>query len=160
MGAVSVSQLPDLATEADNQLIADALRALEQRARYNPVNFCSPSDVKDYCRLRIGSLEHEVFVVLFVDAQNRLISCDEMFRGTISQTAVYPREVVKAALKHNAAGVIFCHNHPSGLAEQSRADELLTHTLRSALALIDVRVLDHVIVTASSAITFTERGLL
>ena len=120
----------------------------------------SPQAVRDYLRLRIANREHEVFVALFLDSQNRLIACDEMFRGTLAQTSVYPREVVKAALKHNAAAVIFAHNHPSGVAEPSRADELLTTALQQALALVDCRTLDHIVVAAEKTTSFAERGLL
>jgi DNA repair protein RadC len=101
-----------------------------------------------------------VFLVVFLDAQNRLIAAEEMFRGTLTQTSVYPREIVKRSLAHNAAAVIFAHNHPSGLAEPSRADELLTSTLKQALALVDVKVLDHFVVGVASALSFAERGLL
>ena len=104
--------------------------------------------------------EHEVFVCVFLDSQNRVIACEELFRGTLAQTSVYPREVVKAALAHNAAAVIFAHNHPSGVAEPSRADELLTQALKQALALVDVKVLDHFVVAGAGAVSFAERGLL
>lgn len=120
----------------------------------------SPDRVRDYLRLRIARLPHEVFLGLFLDAQNRLIRDEDLFTGTLTQTSVYPREVVKRALQHNAAAVIFAHNHPSGLAEPSRADELLTRALRDALALVDVRVLDHVIVAGHASVSFAERGLL
>lgn len=134
-------------------------RALAEELQRQPV-FSSPAVVKDYLKLTIGSKDHEVFVVLFLDAQHALIAAEEMFRGTLSQTSVYPREVVKAALRLNAGGVILAHNHPSGVAEPSRADEYLTQTLKTALALIDVRVLDHVIVTGQTTVSFAERGLL
>ena len=120
----------------------------------------SPEAVKDFLRLRIGTLDHELFAVLFLDAQNRIIEIKDMFRGTLTQTSVYPREVVKDALALNAASVILAHNHPSGLAEPSRADELLTQALKTALALVDVRVLDHLVVAAAHTISFAERGLL
>src|SRR5207249_11727056 len=120
----------------------------------------SPQAVRDYLRLKIADREHEVFVVLFLDSQHRLIAAEELFRGTLAQTSVYPREVVKAALKHNAAAVIFAHNHPSGIAEPSRADELLTVTVKQALALVDVKTLDHFVVGAEGVIGFAERGLL
>ncbi|MET0333944.1 MAG: DNA repair protein RadC, partial [Rhizobacter sp.] len=122
--------------------------------------FDSPTRVKDYLRLQIGSLPHEVFVVLFLDAQNRLIRSEEMFRGTLTQTSVYPREVLKRALELGAAAVLLAHNHPSGAAEPSRADEYLTQTLNKALALIDVRVLDHLVVSQSEVVSFAERGLI
>src|SRR5205085_11098996 len=111
-------------------------------------------------RLRIADREHEVFIVLFLDAQHRLISAEEMSRGTLTPTSVYPREVVKAELTHNAAAVIFAHNHPSGIAEPSRADELLTQALKQALALVDIRTLDHFVVAGPQVVSFAERGLL
>jgi DNA repair protein RadC len=136
-----------------------ARRSLAQELMQRPV-FDSPARVKEYLRLQIGSRDHEVFVVLFLDAQNRLIRLEELFRGTLTQTSVYPREVLKRALELNAAAVLLAHNHPSGAAEPSRADEYLTQTLKSALALIDVRVLDHLVVTSAEAVSFAERGLL
>lgn len=120
----------------------------------------SPGAVKDYLRLTLAGREHEVFVAMLLDAQHRVIACEELFRGTLTQTSVYPREIVKRALHHNAAALIFAHNHPSGVAEPSRADEALTQTLRQALALVDIRVLDHFIVTAGGVASFAERGLL
>jgi DNA repair protein RadC len=105
-------------------------------------------------------MDHEVFSVIFVDAQHRLIAFEQMFRGTLGQTSVYPREVVKRALELNSGAVILAHNHPSGSTEPSRADEYLTQTLKSALALVDVRVLDHVVVSCEGCMSFAERGLL
>ena len=123
--------------------------------------FASPGAVRDYLRLHLACLPHEVFFALWLDAQNRLIAAEELFRGTLTQTSVYPREVVKRALGHNAAAVVLAHNHPSGLSEPSRADELLTRELKQALALVDVRVLDHFIVAGQSTpLSFAERGLL
>jgi DNA repair protein RadC len=116
--------------------------------------------VKEFLKLSIGMRDHEVFVVLFLDAQHALIAAEEMFRGTLSQTSVYPREVVKAALRRNAGSVILAHNHPSGVAEPSRADEHLTQTLKAALALVDVRVLDHIVVARQGTVSMAERGLL
>jgi DNA repair protein RadC len=136
-----------------------ARRSLGQQLRQGPV-FDSPERVKDYLRLAIGALGHEVFAVLFLDTQHRLIEYRELFRGTLTQTSVYPREVVKHALAAQAAAVVLAHNHPSGLAEPSRADEFLTQTLKSALALVDVRVLDHLVVGADRVVSFAERGLL
>lgn len=148
------------ATQDDN-IIRRALAILEHRARYSDdVSISSPSAARDYCRLRLGGLEHEVFGAMWLDAQNRLIAFDELFRGTITQTSVYPREVVKAALAQNAAGVILTHNHPSGTVEPSRADEQLTRSLKDALALVDVRILDHLVVSASGVTSFAERGML
>jgi DNA repair protein RadC len=120
----------------------------------------SPRAVRDYLSLSLGSRPHEVFVALFLDSQNRLLGSEELFRGTLTQTSVYPREVVKTALRYNAAGVILAHNHPSGVAEPSRADELLTQTLKQALALVEIRTLDHFIVAGTRTVSFAERGLL
>ena len=120
----------------------------------------SPEAVRDYLRLTLASLPHEAFVVLFLDSQHRLLAADELFRGTLAQTSVYPREVVKAALARNAAAVIFAHNHPSGVAEPSRADELLTQALKQALALVDIRTLDHFVVAGHRVVSFAERGLI
>ena len=120
----------------------------------------APASVKSYLKSHFAGKEYEGFMVLFLDAQNWLIHAEELFRGTLSQTSVYPREVVKAALQHNAASVIFAHNHPSGVAEPSRADEMLTMSLKQALALVDVKVMDHFIVAGGSVLSFAERGLI
>lgn len=136
-----------------------ARRALQIELAERPV-FDSPQAVRDYLRLQMGELAHEVFAVLFLDAQHRLIRFEPMFRGTLTQTSVYPREVVKAALGLDAAAVILAHNHPSGVAEPSRADEFLTQQLKAALALVDVRVLDHFVVARAGVVSFAERGLL
>ena len=136
-----------------------ARRGLRGELRAQPV-FSSPQAVKDYVQLRLGALPHEVFAVLFLDAQHRLIVCEELFRGTLTQTSVYPREVVKRSLELNAASVILAHNHPSGTLEPSRADELLTQTLQNSLQLVDIRVLDHLVVARTGALSFAERGLL
>ena len=119
-----------------------------------------PASVRDYLRIWFADQEHESFVALFLDSQNQLISADELFRGTLTQTSVYPREIVKAALKVNAAAVVFAHNHPSGVAEPSHADETLTRALKQALSLVEVKVLDHFIVAGKSVLSFAERGLL
>ena len=134
-------------------------RALNEQMQAHDV-LKSPQHVRDYLVLKLGSQQKEVFLVLFLDTQNRLIAAEEMFSGTLMQTSVYAREVVKRALHHNAAAVIFAHNHPSGIAQQSSADELLTQDLKKALALIDVRVLDHFIVAGNSTMSFAERGLI
>lgn len=134
-------------------------RALKEQMRARDV-LTSPQQVRDYLCLKLGGLTREVFVVLFLDAQNRVLAYEELFSGTLTQTSVYPREVVKRALHHNSASVIFAHNHPSGIAEQSRADELLTAALKQALALIDIRVLDHFVVAGNTTLSFAERGLL
>jgi DNA repair protein RadC len=120
----------------------------------------APQTVRDYLRLMLHGRPHEVFVAVFLDAQHRVVASEELFRGTLTQTSVYPREIVKRALHFNAAAVIFAHNHPSGVAEPSRADEALTAALKQALALVDVRVLDHFIVAGDGALSFAERGLL
>jgi len=124
------------------------------------VALSSPKAVKDYLVLSLGALPHECFMVLFVNAQNRLIAAQEMFRGTLTQTSVYPREIVKQALARNAAAVIFAHNHPSGAAEPSQADRYLTDNLKAALQLVDVKVLDHFVVAGRHVLSFAERGLL
>ena len=138
-----------------------ARRALGEQLKQQGLTFASPGGVRDYLRLHLAGLQHEVFLALWLDAQNRLIAAEELFRGTLTQTSVYPREVVKHALKHNAAAVVLAHNHPSGVAEPSRADELLTSELKQVLALVDVRVLDHFIVAGQTPpLSFAERGLL
>jgi DNA repair protein RadC len=116
--------------------------------------------VRDYLRLKLGALSREVFMVLFLDAQNRVIVTEELFSGTLTQTSVYPREVVRRAMHHNAGAVIFAHNHPLGIAEPSQADRSLTTALKEALALVDVRVLDHFVIAGNEAVSFSERGLL
>jgi DNA repair protein RadC len=136
-----------------------ARRALAQGLQAAPV-FDSPQGVKDYLALQLSARDHEVFAVLFLDGQHRLLAMEELFRGTLTQTSVYPREVVRRALAHNAGAVILAHNHPSGVAEPSRADEFLTQTLKSALALVDVRVLDHLVVGRGLVVSMAERGLL
>ena len=140
-------------------VIEMARRALAQQLSAAPV-FDSPRAVKDYLQLHLGNMPHEVFAVLFLDAQHRLIKLDQMFTGTLGQTSVYPREVVKLALTRNAGAVILAHNHPSGVAEPSRADEFLTQSLKNALALVDVRVLDHLVIGQGQVVSFAERGLL
>lgn len=136
-----------------------ARRALAQQLKERE-GFDSPGAVKQYLQLHLAARPHEVFAALFLDAQNRLLALEELFRGTLTQTSVYPREVVLRALHHQAASVVLAHNHPSGTVEPSRADEALTQTLKAALALVDVRVLDHVIVGAGQALSMAERGLL
>lgn len=136
-----------------------ARRSLQHGMQTTPV-FSHPQAVKDFLQIQLGNRPHEVFGILFLDAQHRLIAFEELFRGTLTQTSVYPREVVKQALAHNAGAVILTHNHPSGVLEPSRADELLTQTLKSSLQLIDVRVLDHIVVGQSACLSFAERGLL
>lgn len=156
------AQVPGLgrAKYAELQAVIELARRLLQEDVRRDTLLNAPDKVRQYLRLWLGQRPHEVFVALYLDAQNRLLGAEELFRGTLTQTSVYPREVVKHALKHNAAALIFAHNHPSGVAEPSRADELLTSGLKQALALVDVRVLDHLIVAGSATVSFAERGLL
>lgn len=160
-GACSLGK-PDIAKRKarEDAAICRAIRILEGRLRTTDSTLDSPSAVRDYLRLKLANREHELFIALFLDVQNRLIACEELFRGTLTQTSVYPREVVKAVLRHNAGSVIFAHNHPSGVTEPSRADELLTAALKEALALVDVRIVDHFVVAGTGAVSFAERGLL
>jgi DNA repair protein RadC len=144
----------------DAALIAAAMECLAARFRDKGAALSSPSSVRDYLRLLLTPLQHEVFIGIFLDAQNRVLAVEELFRGTLTQTSVYPREVVKKALQHNAAALIFAHNHPSGTAEPSRSDEALTGALKQALALVEVKVLDHFVVGARVATSFAERGLI
>ena len=156
-------KLRDVASEqvlSDDEVIRVALSILEHRFGLKRAALNSPQAVRDYLRLSIATRDHEVFCIAFLDAQRRVIAFEEMFKGTLTQTSVYPREVVKAALRHNCAAVIFAHNHPSGIAEPSRADEALTQALKQALALVDVKVLDHFVIGGSAAMSFAERGLL
>lgn len=149
------------AVEAEDAVVQEALAILRRRLdrSTNPL-FDSPAAVRDYLTLRIAGLEHEVFGVLWLDAQNRLIDADELFRGTLTQTAVYPREVAKQALARNAAGVVLYHNHPSGRPDPSSADKHITQEIKGALALLGTQVLDHFIVTANEVLSFAERGLI
>jgi len=135
-------------------------RALEETLKEPREHLSSPEAVKSYLRLFLGGQEYESFVAIWLDAQNRLIASMEMFRGTTTQTSVYPREIVRTGLRLNASAVLFAHNHPSGSVEPSRADEMLTSQLRQALALVDIKVLDHFIVTDTSILSFAERGLI
>jgi DNA repair protein RadC len=140
-----------------------AAKELLRRALAEDLNrrdaLTSPAAVRDYLRLWLRGYEYEAFVVLFLDSQNRVVAAEELFRGTLTQTSVYPREVLKAALRHNAASVILSHNHPSGVAEPSVQDQSLTRTLSEALALVDVKVLDHFVVAGATVLSFAERGL-
>jgi len=135
------------------------LRDLHEQMRSTPI-MSSPQALRDWLRLHCAGLEHEVFLVLYLDAHHRLIEAEEIFRGTLTQTSVYPRELVKGALARNAAALAVAHNHPSGEAEPSRADELLTQNLKSALSLVDVRVIDHFVVAGDQILSFAERGLV
>ena len=151
IGDVKYVQLQAVVEMARRALIADAKAG---------VNLSSPASVRDFLRLQLQNRKVEVFVGIFLDAQNRVLEVEELFAGTLTQTSVFPREVVRRALHHNAAGMIFAHNHPSGVAEPSHADETLTQTLKQALALVDVRVLDHFIIGKGATLSFAERGLI
>jgi len=145
---------------SEDAVIAAAMEILRARMSYRTA-LSSPRAVRDYLRLTLQEVEHEVFWCVYLDAQHRVIAAEEAFRGTLTQTSVYPREVVKAALHFNAAAVILAHNHPSGIAEPSHADELLTRSLKHALGLVDVVVLDHFIIgEGGRSMSFAERGLL
>ena len=161
-GAAGFREIPGLGSAKLAQLKAAlelARRALKEEISSRDA-LSSPRAVRDYLRLALAGREQEVFMVLLLDAQHRVIVSEELFRGTLTQTSVYPREVVKCALRHNAAAVIFAHNHPSGVAEPSHADEILTRSLKTALALVDIQVLDHFIVAGTRTLSFAERGLL
>lgn len=133
----------------DQELLSRALAVLTKRLRGDVLS--SPDAFKQYLRLRLGGLGYEMFGVVFLDAQQSVIAIEEMFRGTLTQTSVYPREVAMRALRHNAACLVIFHNHPAGISEPSRADVSLTETLKKSLELVDVRLLDHIVVAAASA---------
>jgi DNA repair protein RadC len=145
---------------ADPEEILAEARAIHSRRTRRGTCLTSPRAARDFLTMRYASLEHEVFAVLFLDTRHRLIDCTDLFRGTVDGASVHPREVVKEALARNAATVILVHNHPSGVAEPSHADELITTRLRDALALVDIRVLDHLIVAGASITSLAERGVL
>lgn len=144
----------------EQNVINQAIEILEARLQKPKQALCSPQDTFNYLKLKLSELEHEVFSILFLDNQNRVLTSTELFRGTIDGAAVYPREVVKAALQFNAAAVIFAHNHPSGVSEPSTADRHITERLKTALQTVDIRTLDHVIVGSGNAYSFAEHGLL
>lgn len=158
--ALFVQDVTGTYREAQTDEVLQAAQSLLLSRVRNTEVFTSPQAVRDFLRVRLSALEHEIFAVLHLDAQNRVLEYVEMFRGTVSQTSVYPREVVKESLARNSAAVILVHNHPSGAALPSRADEALTQTLKAALALVDVRVLDHLIVAGADVVSFAELGLL
>ena len=145
---------------ADADQILEAARQAIEHKMQRGASFSSPVAVKEYLRAKLAGFEHEVFAVLFLDTHHCLIEYAEMFRGTIDSASVYPREVVKQALRLNAAAVIVSHNHPSGNPEPSGADKVLTQRLKEALALVDVRTLDHIVVAGGSTTSFAERGLI
>lgn len=147
-------------TPAQDKLIKRAVKILETSMRTNVVSMLNPATTQNYVKLSLANREHEVFGLLMLDSQHRLIVAKELFRGTIDGASVYPREVIKEVIAHNAAAVIFYHNHPSGIAEPSTADRQITRRLTEALQLIDIRVLDHIIAAGATHISFAERGLL
>jgi DNA repair protein RadC len=144
----------------DDEVIRLAVSILQHRFGLKRTHLNSPGTVRDYLVLTLTGREHEQFCCVYLDAQNRVIAFEELFRGTLTQTSIYPREIVKRALAHNAASLIFAHNHPSGIAEPSRSDEALTQSLKQSLALIDVKVLDHFIIGEGVALSMAERGLI
>lgn len=145
---------------ATTDQVFEAARDAMQQKFNRGTAFTTPDAVKDYLWIQLASNEHEVFIALFLDNQHRLIACIELFRGTIDQTAVYPREVVKEALRVNASAVIFSHNHPSGSPSPSEADQRLTSRLVETMRTVDIRVLDHIIVAGTETVSFAERGLI
>jgi DNA repair protein RadC len=145
---------------ATAEQVLEAARQVIEHKMQRGASFCSPEAVKEYLRIKLAGFEHEVFAVLFLDTRLRLIEYVEMFQGTVDSTEVYPREVVKQALRLNAAAVIVSHNHPAGHPEPSASDRALTQRLKQALALVDVRTLDHIVVAGSTTTSFAERGLL
>ncbi|HEY3591000.1 MAG TPA: DNA repair protein RadC [Buttiauxella sp.] len=156
-------QLPLFARElapTDQQTVRTALTLLERQLREPGASFTSSHAVRDWLRLQLATLEREEFTALFLDNQHRLIAHETLFTGTINHTQVHPREVVKAALKHNAAAILVAHCHPSGLAEPSGADRRITERLKQALDLVDIRLLDHLVVGGMDIVSFAERGWL
>lgn len=149
-----------VAPSQDDATIATALAILGRRMRVPGAALSTPSSVKDYLTLKLAEEEREIFAVLWLDSQNRVIDYEPLFHGTLAQTSVYPREVVKRAMAVNASAVILSHNHPSGFCEASSADQHITRELRDALKYVDVRVLDHIIVAGTSTLSFAERGYL
>jgi DNA repair protein RadC len=144
---------------ADAEVIGAALSVLSaQVSRGNTLN--SPRAVREFLAIRYANLEHEVFTCIFLDNRHRVIACEDLFRGTIDGASVYPREVVKAALAHNAAACLLAHPHPSGIAEPSQADEFITRRLKEALALVDIRLIDHVVIGGGAFVSLAERGVI
>lgn len=155
--------MANLTYKNEDAVIKAALSIMERRAKHSDdkdLLFNSPNVAKEYLRLRLADLEHEVFCVCFLDNQHRLLACEDMFRGTIDGAAVYPREVLKAALTHNAVALVLGHNHPSGTVTPSTADRRITDRLVSAVGLCDLRVLDHIIVGHTGSLSFAEEGYL
>ena len=148
------------ARQREDEIIAEALEILDRRMFGAREAITSPRDSAAFMKAKLAGYQWEVFAVLFLDNRHRVLAFEEMFRGTLDGASVHPREVVRAALNHNAAAVIFAHNHPSGVAEPSAADRNITHQLRDALALIGVRVLDHLVVGAGEPTSMAARGLI
>ncbi|OYV74879.1 MAG: DNA repair protein RadC [Chromatiales bacterium 21-64-14] len=151
--------MDDAKKTREDRLIKRAMRVLEQRMNYGPV-MQSPNVVREYLALRFSSQEREVFTCLFLDTRHRVLSCEDLFFGTIDGASVHPREIVKRALETNCAAVVIAHNHPSGNPEPSEADKALTRRLQDALGLIDIRILDHLVIGGAATVSFSERGLL
>ncbi|EHA0287192.1 DNA repair protein RadC [Salmonella enterica] len=157
---VSTSAVPPALTPYAQRTIQRAVSLLDKHLRQPGVSFLSATETRDWLRLKMAGLEREEFMVLFLNNQHQLLACETLFTGTINHTEVYPREIVKAALRYNAAAVILAHNHPSGTAEPSRADRLITSNLQNTLLLVDVRILDHFIIGHREIVSFAERGWL
>jgi DNA repair protein RadC len=147
-------------SDEDSRILAQARAILLKLAGSSGVSLSAPSATREYLTTLLAPQERELFMILALDNRHRIIASEILFAGTIDGASVHPREVVKCALRHNAAAVIFSHNHPSGVAEASQADELITRRLRDALALVDIRVLDHLIVGGNTSLSFAERGLI
>lgn len=160
--STSASEAPALVMNPQHEqaIIAAALAIVEARLKASTFTASSPGAAKSFLALQLGALEREVFGVMFLNAQNRLIAFEVMFQGTLTQTSVYPREVARRALAHNAGAVILAHNHPSGVTAPSAADKALTRTLQSALSLVEVKVLDHIVIGGVDSFSFVENGLM
>jgi DNA repair protein RadC len=152
--------LNDALSHQETRVINQALKIFERKFSSEQISLSNPTSVKTYLQLRLGTLEHEEFHVLWLDVQNKLIACERLFTGTLTQTQVHPREVIKSALKHNAASAIFAHNHPTGVCQESQSDIILTKELKKILLQIEVRLLDHIIVTPLSASSMLEKGAI
>jgi len=147
-------------TPAEQKVLDRATRILAREMKERPLAMTSPHVVRDFLRFELEHVEHESFCVLFLDTQHRLIAFEELFRGTLDSASVYPREVAKEALRHNAGAVILAHNHPSGIADPSQADRRITDRLKEALGLFEIRVLDHLVVGSPEVVSFAEKGLI
>lgn len=145
---------------SEDEIVREALNILETRLRRPNQFFTSATDVKSYLKIQFSSMEYESFRVMFLNSAHGLISCEELFRGTINQAAVYPREVVKTALAFNAAAIVLSHNHPSGNANPSEADRQITKRIVDAMGLVDIRVLDHIVIAGGEVYSFAEHGYI